>query len=377
MKLLDRYVFCEWLKVFLVTMGVTLGILVMHDMYSNLGDLIECGATFREICLFYGLLTPSFIPVVLPVSLLLSIVFTVGAMHRNNEITAMRSAGLNVFQITKSLWLAGALLTVGLFWLNADAVPSSIEDSRLMMERLEIESELKGANSPQSVGAVQSLSFDNKKERRLWIMNSFSVATNKASGIFVSTMDEKGRDMQKIMAREAVYDDVENCWFFVDGQELFYDAETRRPVRSVAFDKKYFNDFKEDPKIMRLSMKRAKDLSLFELGALIDAASYRDAENTYDSNRLRAYKVRYASLWLSPLICVLVVAMAIPFSVAGVRTNPMVGVSKTMAMFFGYYIIENISNALGANGILSPFAAALAPAIIVAVFAARLYRKVV
>ena len=89
------------------------------------------------------------------------------------------------------------------------------------------------------------------------------------------------------------------------------------------------------------------------------------------------YEVRLYNIWLSPLICVIVVAIAIPFSVAGVRTNPMVGVSKTVAMFFTYYIIDNIFSALGGAGYMPPFIAAFAPAAIMFVFALSLYRKVI
>ena len=70
-------------------------------------------------------------------------------------------------------------------------------------------------------------------------------------------------------------------------------------------------------------------------------------------------------------------AIAIPFSVAGVRTNPMVGVSKTVAMFFAYYMIDNIFSALGGAGYISPVVAAFAPAAIMLIFALSLYRKVI
>ena len=68
-KLLDRYIFMEWLKVFAISVGVTLGILVLHDMYNNLGDLLTWGADSREILLYYGYLAPTLIPAVLPISL--------------------------------------------------------------------------------------------------------------------------------------------------------------------------------------------------------------------------------------------------------------------------------------------------------------------
>ena len=377
-KILDRYIFFEWLKIFAIAVFVTLGILIMHDMYSNLGDLINYGASAYEIVYYYLLLTPRFIPVILPISLLLSLIFVLGALHRNNEITAMRAAGLNVFSITKSLWISGVVLSLGLFWITAHLVPTSVEKSRLMMDTLHIQSEMKkSAGDLSNIGKIQQMCFANRKDRRLWIMNSFSMATNKATGVFVSCFDENGAEASKIMAREAVYDDVDGCWFFSDGQEISYDVSTSRAVRSVVFDKKYYRDFREDPEIMRLSMKRVKDLSLFEINELLEASAKEGLVSAAAKSAALKYEVRLYNIWLSPLICIIVVAIAIPFSVAGVRTNPMVGVSKTVAMFFAYYMIDNIFSALGGAGYISPVVAAFAPAAIMLIFALSLYRKVI
>ena len=86
MKLLDRYVFCEWLKIFVVAIGVTLGILVLHDMYNNLGKLINWGAETEQILLFYALLVPTLVPIVLPISLLLSLIYALGSLHRTTKL---------------------------------------------------------------------------------------------------------------------------------------------------------------------------------------------------------------------------------------------------------------------------------------------------
>jgi len=142
-KLLDRYIFIEWLKVFAIAIGVTLGILILHDMYGNLGSLINWGASTREILLYYAFLTPTLVPVVLPISLLLSLIYILGSLHRNNEITAMRSAGMNVFRITRSLWLAGVLLAGLLLWLNASLIPHCKEQSRTIYDNAKFEQEMK------------------------------------------------------------------------------------------------------------------------------------------------------------------------------------------------------------------------------------------
>ncbi len=370
MKLLDRYVFCEWLKIFLVAICVTLGILVLHDMYSNLGKLINWGADTKQILLFYGLLSPTLVPVVLPISLLLSLIYVLGSLHRNNEITAMRAAGMNVFKITRSLWFAGVLLSGLLLWLNAHIIPVCKESSRELYDSIRFAEQMQTVDLSE-VGRVNALCFNNRKDGRLWFMNSFSQATNRARGATVSTLDPKGGELSRIMAREGVYDDVDRCWYFLDGQEIDFDPKTHRAVKAVGFDKRYFKEFDEDPKIMVLSMRRPKDLSLFETKTLIESMGSAEAPEAIP------YLVRAYSIWFSPFACIIVVAIAIPFSVAGVRTNPMVGVSKTVGLFFVYFILDSVFTAVGGRGIISPLWAAAIPNIAMLIFALTLYRKVV
>lgn len=369
-KLLDRYIFCEWLKVFAIAIGVTLGILVLHDMYNNLGALINWGAGTREIALYYAFLAPTLVPVILPISLLLSLVYVLGSLHRNNEIVAMRSAGMNVFRITRSLWFAGVVLAGLLLWLNASFIPYCKESSRTIYDNARFEKEMKSM-SISEVGKISNMCFNNRKDGRLWFTNSFSRAASRANGVRVSVLDGKGREVSRVMAREGVYDDVDKCWFFTDGQEISYDPQTHRATRAVGFDKKYYRDFTELPNIMILSMRRPKDLSLDETKTLIDALGDRSAFE------VQPYLVRWYSIWASAFACIIVVAIAIPFSVAGVRTNPMVGVSKTVGLFFLFFVIDSVLAAMGGRGFLPPFWAAAIPVIAMLAFALSLYRKAI
>lgn len=369
-KLLDRYIFIEWLKVFAIAIGVTLGILILHDMYGNLGSLINWGASTREILLYYAFLTPTLVPVVLPISLLLSLIYILRSLHRNNEITAMRSAGMNVFRITRSLWLAGVLLAGLLLWLNASLIPHCKEQSRTIYDNAKFEQEMKKMRL-SDVGKIANMCFNNRKDGRLWFTNSFSRATSRANGVRVSVLDGKGREVSRVMAREGVYDDVDKCWFFTDGQEITYDPQTHRATKAIGFDKKYYRDFTELPNIMILSMRRPKDLSLFETKTIIDSL---DDNTAFES---QPYLVRYYSIWASAFACIIVVAIAIPFSVSGVRTNPMVGVSKTVGLFFLFFVIDSVLGAIGGRGFIPPFWAASIPIIAMFAFALSLYRKAI
>ena len=57
----------------------------------------------------------------------------------------------------------------------------------------------------------------------------------------------------------------------------------------------------------------------------------------------------------------IVIAIAIPFAVSGVRVNPAVGVSKSIGLFFLYYLLSNFAASLATKQILDPMFAAWLP----------------
>ncbi len=366
---LDRYVLIEWFKIFCIAITVMLGILLMNDMYSTLGNFFESGVSTKTILLYYLLLSPTLIPIFLPISLLLSFVFILGALHRNNEITAMRAAGMNDFRITRSLWLASFILAGIFLWLNASAIPYCKEASRKLYDNAMIERDKK-SDIIRNVGVINTLCFNNRKDSRLWFMNSFTKTTNVGKGVRISMLDSHNRESKRVMAREGVYDDVDKCWFFIDGQEIEFDAENNKPIRAIGFDKRYYRDFKERPEIMILSMSKPMNLSLKENQVLLEAFG-----NSGDFKEALPYLVRKYSIWTSPLICVIVLAIAIPFAMSGVRTNPMVGVSKTIGLFFTYFALDSLMTALGGKGVLDPLVAAMIPPVVILIFTMWLYRK--
>jgi lipopolysaccharide export LptBFGC system permease protein LptF len=97
-----------------------------------------------------------------------------------------------------------------------------------------------------------------------------------------------------------------------------------------------------------------KDLSLDELGKTLTQAPSLNAA-------MDSFAVQYYTILSKPLICLLIVGLAVPFAVAGVRASPMVGASKAVGLFFAYYLVTGLSTHLGDQHYLPAFAAAWAP----------------
>ena len=106
---------------------------------------------------------------------------------------------------------------------------------------------------------------------------------------------------------------------------------------------------------MLLIDQRPRDLSFFELKRLID---YFSVENPPKSV---PYAVRYFSILADTLAPLVVIAIAIPFAVAGVRVNPAVGVSKSIGLFLLYYFMATVATSLATRQTIDPQLAAWLP----------------
>jgi lipopolysaccharide export system permease protein len=354
LKLFDRYLLREWLKMLALLLVATTGVLLMGAMYDNFRDLIQIKAGAREIILYYVTLMPSFLSEVLPVSMLLSLLFVLGKLHRNNELTPMRGAGLNIFSTTRSLWMAGIVLCGVSLLLNARVVPWSVEASRSLLDAMQYRAEAE-ASPTKALGTVSSVAFDNRRQNRMWFIDRYSRFNDTAYGVTVSELDRSRREKTRIMAREGRFDMIRHSWTFTDGREMWFDPEQGELIRSFTFKTKTVSYFTEEPGFMLLIDHQPNELSFNELRRITDYFSSEDVP------KFLRYEVRYYGLLFDTIGPLIIIAIAIPFAVSGVRVSPAVGVSKSIVLFFIYFILNHIATPLGANGVIDPMWAAMMP----------------
>ena len=350
----DRHLLREWLQILGLVLAATCGLLVVQVLYDDFRVLRELGARGAVFWEYLGVTIPSFLALVLPLALLISLLYTLGKLHRANELTAMRAAGVGFGRMMAPVWLAGALCCGLSWWLNTSIVPWSVERSRELKDGLQLRHDAKSLAADRA-GATYSVAFDNQSARRMWFFNRFSRFTRHGYGVSISELDGRRREITRTVATEAWFDQARGGWHFKNGRELSFAADTGELQADRPFLEKLAPNFSEKPELMLLTDRRPIDLSLRELRVLID---YLESEH---SPKAVDYAVRYFGLIADTLSPLIVIAIAIPFAVAGVRVNPAVGVSKSIGLFFLYYILANFASSLATKGYLEPALAAWVP----------------
>jgi lipopolysaccharide export system permease protein len=370
MNTFDRHLLREWLQILGLGLAATTGVLLLHVLYDKFSDLRELDASWWEIWKYIAVTIPSFLAVVLPITLLISLLYTLGKLHRANEFTAMRNAGVGFMRLTAPIWVVAVLCCGLTWWLNNQIVPAAVEQSEALFDHLRFRHESK-TTQRERVGLVYSVAFDNRQEGRLWFFNRYSQYENnrKGYGVQVSLLNPDRREHTRITAEEAWYDPNNRGWVFKDGRTLTFSLENGEMLSSKFFVQRFEPEFREDPELMLLIDRRPKDLSLHELRDLI---TYLQSEN---SPKVIQYAVRYFGLIADTIAPLIVIAIAIPFAVTGVRVNPAVGVSKSIGLFVLYYVLTNIASSLATKELVEPVVAAWLPHVGIALLAGWFFAR--
>jgi lipopolysaccharide export system permease protein len=352
----DRYLLREWLQIIALVLAATLGLLFVQAMYTDMIKLLNANAHLGDVAEYFAVLIPSYLSLLLPLALLVSLLYALGQMHRHHEFTALRAAGISLWRITAPVWLVGVLFCGLIGWLKASVEPWSLAESQALLDQLSFRQQERTL-PPDRIGSVSSVAFDNRPAGRMWFFNRYSRFTQQGYGVTVSLLDSRRREYSRLLAAQARRSLDGPGWVFLNGRVLTFDLEKGELVKTEAFTRLVRTDFDEDPALMLLIDRKPADLSFFELRRLI---AYLSASSNPNATQ---YEVSYFGLLAGIFSPLIVIGLAVPFAVSGLRVNPAVGASKSIGLFLLYYALAKLGGSLAFNGHLTPEMAAWLPSL--------------
>ena len=132
MNTLNKYLFKQSLIPFLLSVAVITTVLFLQFLIRAVDRFLGKGLDVMTIFEYLFLNLAWIIALSVPMSLLISSVMTFGRMAQQNEITALKSAGVNIYKIIKPAILFGSLIAIGLCIFNNFALPEMNYNARLL-----------------------------------------------------------------------------------------------------------------------------------------------------------------------------------------------------------------------------------------------------
>jgi lipopolysaccharide export system permease protein len=120
MRILQRYVLGDLTRVFALAITVLTTLLVVMGVASEAANK---GLGLEQILKIIPYIIPSLLPYTIPATLLLTVCIVYGRMAGDNEVTAIKAAGINAIAVLIPSFVLGAVLSLGTFILTDQFIP--------------------------------------------------------------------------------------------------------------------------------------------------------------------------------------------------------------------------------------------------------------
>lgn len=343
MRILDRYILKSIIYIFFSCIFVFLFLYIVIDLLSNLDEVVRHQATLMLLVRYYLSYLPVMFTQVAPFACLLSTVYTFARLNHNNEIIALRSSGLGIFEITRNALIFGFLISLAVFWVNDRFVPPALAENQKIKIQIE-EGAIK--NLPKKIDTITNLSMYGLRNR-LFFISKFSPLAKTMEGITILEQDENQNLTKKIIAVKGVYRD--KLWRFFQCITYNFDHNGQVIDEPVYFEEEIMS-IPETPEDLAALRQKPELMNIRQMQDYIWRLSKSGATTI-----IRNLKVDLYQRFTMPFTSIIIILLGIPFSLMmRKRATGLSAIGVSIVVGFLYYVLDAVCLALGKSGLFMP-----------------------
>ncbi|NLY22433.1 MAG: YjgP/YjgQ family permease [Bacteroidales bacterium] len=124
-KQLDLYLIKSFIGPLLVTFFIAILVLLMQFLWTYIDELAGKGLSMGIILQLMYYASATFVPMALPLAILLSSLMTYGNLGENYELIAAKASGISLWQLMKPLVIIAIILTGVTFYFSNNILPKA------------------------------------------------------------------------------------------------------------------------------------------------------------------------------------------------------------------------------------------------------------
>ena len=358
-----------------------LAISMLLAVFDDLPDFSGVDISASLTALYFLARTPDYLMTVIPVSALLASSLMTIVLGKNQELTAIRSAGLSLLTVATPVWLLSLALCGVMLFLNEAVIPRSTRFVEMIRtDYLDNPARKKTAGKAEAAPKAarregNSLAYYNPRTQQEWFFADFR-SEGPCQGVHVTLQDEKGRPTLVLNAATGEYLPQERRWRFLRTTLTQYDyAQSDLPLAALPVsypeyplpDSPQARLFRESPRDIQI---QATPLEQTPIRDLLRKTRKRIFLST---NELQLSKTLLAHRLATPLATLIAVLLGFVLTLPQGRTSPVRGFVTAVGLFVSYTLCAHLFLVLGKSGHLwwpiagaFPTAAALSGALYLA-----------
>jgi lipopolysaccharide export system permease protein len=341
MRLLDRYIARESLKLLSLCLVVFMGAYVIVDLFEKFSKFLETRVEPALIVRYYLLSLPNFLLQVLPVAVLLSSLLTLGGLARNNEVLAMKMGHVSTLRIALPCIAVGlaASLTA---WMTAEYLVPRSSERALNIWRTQVR------RLPAHRSTRDSDIWYRAQGNRFVHISLIDPASRLPRGMSIFELAPNFDLVRRVDARAAVWS--REGWTLREGYRLELG---QAPVRIESFEEMGV-PLKEIPEDFAREARAPEEMSYAQLREYIE----RLVRSGVSVTRYRVDLYAKVAIALASLVMALI---GVSFGLRTGKAGVMLWVGACIPTGFLYWLILVLGFQLGRGGALPPLVAAWLP----------------
>ena len=362
---MDRYIAREFAGIFAVCLSALLLIWLIMDLNDKLADFRDSKNIPYDMAAFYAARSPAILLLLMPYSLLLSLLYSLGKLSGSREIIAMIQSGRSIIRVALPLIIAGiffSLLSLGLnyHWAPiAEGAKGSVDD---------ILAEAGGKTPLKATNVI----YRNPSGLRLWKIGAFPKNYNLGeplTDVEVTTSHPDKTLESRLTAKRASWDMVTLKWTVEDAL-IGHFTQGQPTIFETAPNPLVINSWSETPFLLIKPGLSAPYLGIPDLNTWL-----RSNERSKQFASPAPYLTQWHYRWALPFTCLVTVLLATPLAVHFSRRGAGGSVVLAVVLSGLMLLVTNIALALGESGTLSPLRAAWLPNLAFTVLGLYLFHR--
>jgi lipopolysaccharide export system permease protein len=282
----------------------------------------------------------------LPIAALLALLFSLGDLSKNNEITAIKAAGINIWRIIILFFIMGFVIGTVDFAVKEFIVPKTnsykevIEKEKIQKEKINIKTEFSNLIVPVLNNTRVTIAYLNTEK-------------NIMKNIAIEKFSDKFKIERLILAEAGIWEN--DSWLLKNGVIRNFNADF--------WNETHFEQY--DPNIhIKLEDMSIQDDINYDAMNMHALKKYINKLRTFGQTAVREriiLNMRFAVVFAYVVVMMIGIPFAIGFEN---KLNKILSFTLAMTVAFIYWGTQAITKSLGENLILSPFMTAWLPNLI-------------
>lgn len=357
LKILDGYVLKRMAMIFFLVFSSLLLVFYIINILELVDNIIENKVSFLYLLKYDYYMTPEFLTLILPISILTAVLLTFSLMSKNNEVIAVQVSGVSLLRLALPAVFLGLFLSLATFIIQENILPEANLRAARMLDVIH--------KRQSAVDMEFARNWVLGRDNQIYFYDYYEKQKRRFINFNVLYVDKGFRLQRRVSAGSATWQSDQALLLRRGFSRNFQD---NLPGALIPF--------------RQLPLAIAENQQFFtekvKFSGAMNSRQLREYIRYLQKNRsdpLR-YQSQLYNNYAFPFSSLVMVFIAIPFSFLMGNRGALFGIGIAVGISMIYWGALGIFSSVGATGVMSPLLAAFAPLVLFSLISLVLFLKI-